>query len=142
LYRVRTPNELGDLIAIHTHRRRPLITLFTASWCRTCHEILPIVSSLIEHEYIGLDEGGVGFAEVQIDAPTAEDLGLRHAVTSLPTLLAFSKGQARESTRTTDVGLMRNRKWLTSWIEEESRNGEKGDRSGTFGFGWFGGKVP
>jgi thioredoxin-like negative regulator of GroEL len=119
---------------MHTSRGRPLIALFTASWCRTCHEISPVVQALIEHEYVGLDEGGVGFAEVQIDSPTAEDLGQRHAVTSVPTLLAFSRGQARESTRCADANQMRDREWLARWIENESGNGGRGERAGAWGF--------
>jgi thioredoxin-like negative regulator of GroEL len=131
---------MDDLVSMHTSRRRPLIALFTASWCRTCHEISPIVRGLIEDEYVGLDEGGVGFAEVQIDSPLAEDLGTKYAIGSVPTLLAFSKGQMRVSTRETDASRMRDRKWLKEWIENESRNGGNGDSTGGFGFGnWFGG---
>lgn len=47
-------------------------------------------------------------------------------VTSLPTLLAFSRQQPRNETRVTNVRQLTDRAFLTRWIEEEARKGDSG----------------
>jgi hypothetical protein len=73
--------------------------------------------------------------EVELDAPTIGDLGALYAISSIPTLLAFSRGEPQMRTRVTDLAQMRDRAFLTRWIEEEARRGGKGGAGGS----WFGG---
>ena len=40
----------------------------------------PIIREMIEREGAGESKGGVGFAEVEFDAPTVGELGGRYAV--------------------------------------------------------------
>jgi len=115
-----------------------LITFFEASWCRSCAEVAPIIRGLIEDEYVGLDQGGVGFVEVELDAPAIDDLGSLYAIRSIPTLLAFSRGEPQMETRVTSVDQLRNRAFLTQWIETEALRSSKGGAGGSFFGGLFG----
>lgn len=74
--------------------------------------------------------------EVRLDSPLIEDVGDRYAIKSVPTLLAFSRGEAQMETRETDTRRLEDREWLGRWIENEARRGGKG---GAGGAGWFGG---
>jgi hypothetical protein len=58
----------------------PLVTLWSASWCRSCAVVKPLVRSLIEEEGIGEEEGGVGYAEVELDSAQIGDLGVTYMV--------------------------------------------------------------
>ncbi len=58
----------------------PLITLWTASWCPSCRVVLPLLKELIERDEVGRKEGGVSFAEVEVDSPTIGDLPSRYIV--------------------------------------------------------------
>lgn len=59
---------------------RPLITLWSASWCTTCQAVKPLVKGMIEEEHVGEEEGGLGFAEVELDSTLIGDLGLKYMV--------------------------------------------------------------
>jgi thiol-disulfide isomerase/thioredoxin len=77
---VRTPDELHTLTFLCAADNRPLITLWTASWCSTCKAIKPLVKNLIEVEKVGEKEGGLGFAEVELDSVLIGDLGMKYMV--------------------------------------------------------------
>jgi thiol-disulfide isomerase/thioredoxin len=77
---VRNTPELENLLLLSASSRVPLITLWTASWCPSCKVIAPVVRRLIEEEHVGREEGGVGFAEVQLDSPDIGELGIRYTV--------------------------------------------------------------
>jgi hypothetical protein len=49
--------------------RRPLLTLWTAAWCGT---VSPLIKSLVGSG-VGEAEGGVGYCEVEFDAPDVND---------------------------------------------------------------------
>lgn len=83
---VRTPDELHTLAFLSATDNRPLITLWTASWCSMCKAIKPLVRDLIEVEKIGEKEGGLGFAEVELDSVLIGDLGMKYMVISHQTL--------------------------------------------------------
>lgn len=117
-----------------------------------------MIKDALEHG-IGEAQGGVGFAEVEIDAPDAKDLGLRYLVrrlavpgpygpikapaeaerqiNSLPTLLSFSRQEAQTKTMITSFDEMKDKEFLRLWIENEARRGGAGGDGG--GGGLFGG---
>jgi thiol-disulfide isomerase/thioredoxin len=77
---VRTPDELHTLTFLSATDNRPLITMWTASWCTTCQAVKPLVRSLIEEDKVGEKEGGVGFVEVELDSVLIGDIGMRYMV--------------------------------------------------------------
>ena len=81
---------------------------------------------MIEHQGAGEDHGGVSFAEVEFDSPTIGEVAGRYAITSMPTLLAFSRQEAQMETRLTDVNEMRDREFLRLWITQEAMRGGVG----------------
>lgn len=82
---------------------------------------------------MGEKEGGISYAEVEMDSPTIGDLPMRYVVTSIPTLLSFSRQEPQLETRITAVNDMRNRDFLTRWIETEARRGGAGGAGGAGG---------
>ena len=76
----RTPEELDTLTLLSAASNRPLITLWTASWCKTCANVKPVVRSLIEDEGVGEVHGGLGYTEVELDSVLIGDLGMRYMV--------------------------------------------------------------
>jgi hypothetical protein len=76
--RTRDPNELHTLLLLSATSRVPLITLWTASWCRSCAIVKPLIHELIEMDGIGEAEGGVAYSEVELDSPLIGDLGLTY----------------------------------------------------------------
>lgn len=79
---MRTPNDLHTLTLLSAAEHRPLITMWSASWCTTCQAIKPLVKGMIEDERVGQEEGGLGFVEVELDSTLIEDLGVKHRVGS------------------------------------------------------------
>jgi thiol-disulfide isomerase/thioredoxin len=59
---------------------RTLITLWSAKWCQTCAAIKPVILRMLEEENVGVREGGLGFVEVELDAPLIGDLGVTYRV--------------------------------------------------------------
>ena len=68
------------MLLLSSSNRTPLITLWTASWCPSCKVITPILKDLIERDGMGEKEGGVSYAEVEIDSPSIGDLAMRYIV--------------------------------------------------------------
>lgn len=77
---VRTPDELHTLTFTSAIDNRPLITLWSASWCSTCQVVKPLIKSLIEDEKVGEAEGGLAYAEVEIDSTLIGDLPVKFMV--------------------------------------------------------------
>ena len=81
--RIRRPSELETLLLLSASSARPLLTLWTASWCPSCKTVAPLVKKLIEgEERVGEKDGGkgVGYVEVEMDAPENGELGMRYLV--------------------------------------------------------------
>jgi thiol-disulfide isomerase/thioredoxin len=87
---IRRPDDLHTLTLLSGAENRPLITLWSASWCTTCQAVKPLVKSLIEDERVGEAEGGLGFAEVELDSTLIGDLGVRYMVCSSMSFEALS----------------------------------------------------
>ncbi|KAL8633785.1 hypothetical protein Q9189_000521 [Teloschistes chrysophthalmus] len=136
---VRNPEEFTSLLLLSSTNRTPLITLWTASWCSPCRTIKPLLLSLIEDQSIGEQEGGVGYAEVEIDSPTIGPLASQYFVNTIPTLLSFRAQEAVLEEKVVSVDEMKDREFMRMWIENEARRG--GDRGGGGGIstGLFGG---
>ncbi|KAF1841230.1 uncharacterized protein K460DRAFT_257208, partial [Cucurbitaria berberidis CBS 394.84] len=120
---VRQPNDLHTLTLLNAADNRSLITLWSASWCQTCQTVKPLIRQLIEEEKIGEREGGLGFVEVLLDSTLIGDLGVQFRISSMPTLLAFSRQEAQFDTRLTKPEDMRNKEFLREWLLTEARRG-------------------
>ncbi|EUC38234.1 hypothetical protein COCCADRAFT_83600 [Bipolaris zeicola 26-R-13] len=129
---VRSPNDLHTLTLLNAADNRALITFWTASWCQTCQAIKPLLRKLIEEEKVGEGEGGLGYVEVMMDSVLIEDLPIRYRISSMPTLLAFSRQEAQFDTRLTRPEEMRNKEFLREWlIKEALRGGRRGGGGGS-----------
>ncbi|KAG9241681.1 hypothetical protein BJ878DRAFT_519421 [Calycina marina] len=131
---VRCPDDFQSYLLLSTASQTPLLTLWTTSYCRSCATVLPLITSLIQSG-VGEAEGGVSFCEIEYDSQDIMDSGLAmtYMITSMPTLLAFDRGEAQLETREGGVKRMAQSEWLEAWIRREaSRRGEGG------GGGWFG----
>jgi len=142
---VRREDDFTTYLQLSTSSRIPLITLWTASYCSTCKHISPLLLSLLESG-VGEAEGGVAYCEVEYDSMDIMDsgLGMRYMITSMPTLLAFDRGEAQMGTKVVDPKLMGNREMLGEWIRNEARRrGDGGDGGGGGGLlgGLFGLKL-
>lgn len=98
------------------------------------------IRALIETEYVGLDQGGVGYVEVEIDSPLVEAEGLRHtySVAKAGTLLAFSRGEPQLATACSEERRLQDEKFLTQWIETEAARKGAGGAGGNWLKGLFG----
>lgn len=67
----------------------PVLVDFWAPWCGPCRAQLPIVDEVSRRE-----TGRARVVKVNVDEQP--DLAMRFGVTSIPTLLVFSKGQVRD----------------------------------------------
>jgi hypothetical protein len=96
-----------------------------------------LVKELIEEERVGEREGGLGFVEVEMDSTLFGDLPITYRITSMPTLLAFSRQEAQFDTRLVRPEEMKNRDFLREWLLTEARRGgRKGGAGGGGLFGW------
>jgi len=87
---------------------------------------------------VGQEQGGVSFAEVELDSPTLGGLAMRYQINSMPTLLAFDRSEAQLETKVTKVDDLKSKQFLIDWIEREAkRHGQGGGGGGLFG-GLFG----
>lgn len=87
---------------------------------------------------VGEAEGGVGYCQVEFDAPDimSDSLSTQYMITSIPTLLSFDAGEAQVQTKVADGRKMADRAFLEEWIRNEARR--HGSRGGG-GPGIFGG---
>ncbi|KAI1652601.1 hypothetical protein F4813DRAFT_383913 [Daldinia decipiens] len=129
---VRQPDNFHTYQLLSSSSRTPLITLWTTSWCSTCHVVAPLIKSAIESG-VGEAEGGVGYCEVEYDAPDvmSSSLGMDFMITSIPTLFSFDAGEAQISTKITDGRKLADRSFLEEWIRNEARrHGGRGGGGG------------
>ncbi|MCJ1477631.1 hypothetical protein MMC13_006304 [Lambiella insularis] len=130
---------LQTVIALSTTSRRPLLALFTVKTSSPVNaRVRSLILSLLEEEKIGERDGGVGYTEVEVDAPDclAEDVQGMYLITSVPTLMAFSRGEPQQLTKVSDIAELQDREFMRLWIENEARRGGAG---GAGGHGLFGG---
>lgn len=59
---------------------RTLITMWSARWCDTCKTVTPLILRMIQDEKVGEREGGLGYVEVEMDAPGIGDLPVQFRV--------------------------------------------------------------
>ncbi|KAI0008663.1 hypothetical protein F4779DRAFT_628354 [Xylariaceae sp. FL0662B] len=138
---VRRPDDFHTYQLLSSSSRTPLIALWTTSWCATCHVVAPLLKSVIESG-VGEAEGGVGYCEVEYDAPDVmgDGLGMTYMITSIPTLLSFDGGEAQVQTKITDGKKLADRAFLEEWVRNEARrHGGRGGGGGGGGPGVFGG---
>lgn len=67
----------------------PVLVEFSAEWCGPCKQIEPLLEQL-EAEW----QGKVRLAKIDVDQNV--DTTLRYQVMSLPTIILFVKGEARQ----------------------------------------------
>jgi len=80
----------------------------------------------------------VGFAEVEVDSPLIEDLPVRYGVRSVPTLMAFVRGEVVEGSRVEEVKRLEDEAWVRKWIEREAGRAREKGKGGKWLDGWFG----
>lgn len=78
--RVRSTDEFSSLVLLSASSHQSLITLWTASYCSSCRVVAPLIRDAIEKDKIGESEGGVAFAQVEVDAPGMGGLGMEYSV--------------------------------------------------------------
>lgn len=141
--RVRNHDQFLTYLQLSSTSRRPLLTLWTTSYCPTCKQVSPLLQQLIEAEGVGEAEGGVGYCEIEYDAPDVmtAGLGLTYMINSVPTLLSFDASEAQVETKVADGHRLRDRHFLEEWIRTEARrHGGRGGGGGSGGAGsLFGG---
>jgi thiol-disulfide isomerase/thioredoxin len=138
---VRRPDDFENFLLLSTSSHTPLITFWTASYCSTCKAVSPLLNSLIISG-VGEQEGGVLFSEIEYDSPDIMEsgLGMTYMITSMPTLLAFDRGEAMTETKVTDPKMLKDERWLKEWIRSEARRRGNGGGGGSgLGAGIFGG---
>ncbi|KAF2032494.1 hypothetical protein EK21DRAFT_60679 [Setomelanomma holmii] len=133
---IRQPNDLHTLTMLNAADNRTLITLWSAKWCQTCQAIRPVILRMLEEEKVGEREGGLGFVEVEMDSTLIGDLPVTYRISSMPTLLAFSRQEAQFDTRLTKPDEMRNEEFLREWLLNEARGGGRAGGGGGSIFGW------
>ncbi|KAI7784622.1 hypothetical protein LA080_009559 [Diaporthe eres] len=131
---VRNEDQFRTYLAASSSSRRPLLTLWTTSWCPACQKISPNLKSLVDSG-VGEAEGGVGYCEVEFDAPDvmSAGLGLAYMISSVPTLMSFDAGEAQVETKVADGNRLKDRRFLEEWIRTEARR--HGGRGGGGGGG-------
>ena len=73
---------------------------------------------------------------MEFDSPTIGEVGERYLITSVPTLMAFSRrGEAQVGSRVEDVRELGDRAFLRLWIEDQAQVGKGGGGGGGFGIG-------
>ncbi|KAI9823733.1 MAG: hypothetical protein M1832_002290 [Thelocarpon impressellum] len=130
---VRSVEEFDTVLLLSASARTPLLALFTASWCPSCKTVAPLLRELVGDDGVGESHGGVAYAEIESDAPDVAGLAGRYVVTSLPTLMAFSRQEPQMATRLAAVRDLTDRGFLTAWIEREATRGGAGGAGGASG---------
>ena len=138
--RIRREDELQTLTLMSASSRIPLITFWMATWCQNCKAVSPIIRDMIEKDGIGEEHGGISFVEVEMDSPDLGGLagiGMRYGINSIPTLLSFDRQEPQIETRVSRLKDLKDREFLTQWIEKEAARHGKGGSGGSL-FGLFG----
>lgn len=138
--RIRREDELSTLTLMSASSRVPLITLWMATWCQQCKVVSPLIQDLISKEGIGEEQGGVSFVEVEMDSPDLGGLagiGMRYGINSIPTMLAFDRQEPQLETKVWKIDELKDREFLTQWIEKEAARQGEGGAGGRF-MGLFG----
>lgn len=68
------------------------------------------------------------------------DLGVVYRVTSIPSLLAFSRGEPQMETMIRNPRDIKSKEFLRQWLETEARRGGEGGVGGSLFGGLFGGR--
>ncbi|KAF7905776.1 hypothetical protein EAF00_000055 [Botryotinia globosa] len=147
---VRYPPDLATYISLSTSSSKPLLTLWSTSYCSACKTISPLLRQILEAG-VGEKEGGVLFAEVEYDAPDImnEGLGMRYMVRSVPSLVGFWRGEVMGggaegvagkggrlgSREIQELG----REGLEEWVRAAARRGGEWREGHPGGEGLFGG---
>ena len=69
---------------------------------------------------------------MEFDSPTIGEVAGRYAITSIPTLMAFSRQEAQLEDRLTDVNEMKDKEFLRLWITQEAMRGGPWIKGGGF----------
>lgn len=137
---IRNEDELQTLLLMSASSRTPLITFWMANWCNSCKTVSPLIRELIEKDGIGEAEGGISFVEVEMDSPELGGVGgvaMRYMINSIPTLLAFDRQEPQNETKVSRLDDLKNKAFLTKWIETEAARQGKGGAGGSL-FSLFG----
>ncbi|KAF7914066.1 uncharacterized protein EAF01_000472 [Botrytis porri] len=141
---IRYPPDLSTYISLSTSTSKPLLTLWTTSYCSTCKTLSPLLHQILESG-VGEKEGGVLFAEVEYDAPDImnEGLGMRYLVRSVPSLVGFWRGEVMGEGEGGRLGSREiaelGREGLEEWIRGAARRGREWREGHPGGEGLFGG---
>ncbi|CCD55660.1 hypothetical protein BofuT4_P154720.1 [Botrytis cinerea T4] len=140
---VRYPPDLATHISTSTSTSKPLLTLWTTSYCSTCKTVSPLLRAILESG-VGEKEGGVLFAEIEYDAPDImnEGLGMRYMVRSVPSLVGFWRGEVMggEGERLGSREIQElGREGLEEWVRACARKGGEWREGHPGGEGLFGG---
>lgn len=92
---------------------------------------------MIETGHAGEEAGGINYAEVHFDSPTLDQLAGRYMITSVPTLLAFSREEPQMETRLSDIKQITDKDTLRKWIESEASRGGVGGKGGRNPLSWL-----
>ncbi|KAK5998768.1 hypothetical protein PT974_01150 [Cladobotryum mycophilum] len=122
---IRSNDSFHTHLSLSASLGRPLLTLWTASWCPTCRSVEPLLRTLITSG-VGESHGGVLFAPIEFDAPemtssSEPPLAMTFMITSIPTLLSFDAGEPQTSTKVTDARSLADRQFLVEWICNEAQ---------------------
>ncbi|KAK1065964.1 hypothetical protein LTR74_007521 [Friedmanniomyces endolithicus] len=137
---IRSESELETLTLMSASTRTPLVTLWMTSWCSSCKVVSPLLRTLIQDEKVGEGQGGISYAEVEMDSPDMGGLGglpLRYGINSIPTLLAFDRQEPQIATKVARLEDLKSKAYLTRWLETEAARHGGGGGGGRFG-GLFG----
>jgi thioredoxin 1 len=81
-----TDRDFDDVVL---RGQKPVVVDFWAPWCGPCKAVAPVLEQLAEAH------PGVEFVKLDIDANP--DAASRYGVLSIPTVILFEGGQARET---------------------------------------------
>ena len=117
---VRSEDEFDTILLLCASARMPLLTFWTATWCSSCKAVRPTIFELLQEKPIGVEQGGVGFAEVEMDAPGVSALAFRYLIKSTPTLLSFNRQEAQFDRAMNKISEMKQKDILAEWIRAEA----------------------
>nr|POF11413.1 ceramide glucosyltransferase [Quercus suber] len=137
---IRKEDELQTLVLMSASTRIPLITFWMTNWCQSCKVVSPMIRELLTKEGVGEAQGSVSYVEVEMDSPDLGGVGgvaLTYGINSMPTLLAFDRQEPQLETKISRLDDLKNKAFLTKWIETEAARHGSGGAGGLFS-GLFG----